>query len=255
MPRLLEERSAQRRAQQRQQPPPEKPRSPWSSLLSTAQLTVGLAAYIALIGFIVNMGILRQSTSLIPLKIVPLTYLTLGVTFIFLTTVVVLPYAAAYLVALYFFGLIVWGVRDKRLRPIRTFRLLVETLLEAVTSKKATVFLIIAFLVTSAFSPSSLFDQLPPVQSTTQNPRGIILIFKEPIDTTLWSLSVDPQNTRRTQRLNLIAELEDGLLVRDANTGVVVEVKNEAISGLIDNSSLQPTSTSTPSGPTPTAGP
>jgi hypothetical protein len=62
MPRLLEARSAQRRAQL--QLHQDKPRSPWLSLLTTAQLAIGVTGYVAVLGYVVYIGILRENMSL-----------------------------------------------------------------------------------------------------------------------------------------------------------------------------------------------
>jgi hypothetical protein len=256
MPRLLEARSAQRRAQlPSQQSHRDKPRAPWLSLLTTAQLAIGLTGYVAVLGYVVYTGILRESTSLLPLNVAPITYIALGMNFIFAFLFVAIPYTLAAIVAFYIVVLAIKAIRDKQFKPIKSLMVTVQALWEIVTSEKSVLILMIIFLYWSAGSPGSVYKQLPLAQPTAPNQRGILLVFKESIDTTLWSLSIDPQNNRRTQRLNLIAELEDGLLVRDTNTGVVVEVKNDAISGLIDNSSLSPTVTPTLIPPTPMAGP
>lgn len=78
-------------------------------------------------------------------------------------------------------------------------------------------------------------NYLPQVTSPTK--EKVIIIFTEDINPDLWHVSVDPKNPRSTQPVTLVMSLTDSLLIRDNSTGAVVSIKNDMISGIINNAS------------------
>ncbi len=77
-------------------------------------------------------------------------------------------------------------------------------------------------------------------------PEPMIAVFDDEMTPALLGLTVDPVQPRRTQTLLLLAELSDGLLVLDTNTGRVAAIKNESLTGAMDDQIVEWAITPTP---------
>src|SRR5258706_3087073 len=189
MPRRLEARSTRYRlqARERDQIRPEKsqPRSPWRSLMNTAQFAVGLGAYLAVLGFIVNLGLLKQSTTLIPFKVVPLTYVALGISYLLDFLIVAGTIAIAIIISSYILVLIIWAVRDKVFSPVKAFKFTLQTWWEVIALDKLFIVYMIIFLLLTAVNPVSLLRWMPHVEPNPSKQNGVTLVFKEPMDTSI----------------------------------------------------------------------
>lgn len=79
----------------------------------------------------------------------------------------------------------------------------------------------------------------------------VIIVFKDSPKNTGWSFSVDATN-ERSERVKLLLQLSDGVLVWDEAHKMTAEIENDVIQGIIDYSLVTPT-TAPGSAPTATA--
>lgn len=81
-------------------------------------------------------------------------------------------------------------------------------------------------------------------------PATVILTFNEDQPSNLWSFAINPEQPRLSEPLQLLIELNDGVLVRQAEGYNAVIVKNDVIYGIQDvsrtNSSPLPEPTASP---------
>jgi hypothetical protein len=74
-------------------------------------------------------------------------------------------------------------------------------------------------------------------------PEPMIVVFNDAELPGLFNLSTDPVQNRRTNTVLLLAELADGFLILDTNTGQVAAIKNGIVTGIMAVATPQPTST------------
>lgn len=103
-------------------------------------------------------------------------------------------------------------------------------------------------LIVSIFYAAIIYPVIPHALGGGK-PTAVVLALKPEYPVTSFELSRG-SNQSNTSFVLLLAELEDGLLVKDPATGRIVVVKDEAIIGIIDDDSeeilFQPTLPATP---------
>jgi hypothetical protein len=69
-------------------------------------------------------------------------------------------------------------------------------------------------------------------------PADVILVFREaqPTQNSVWGFPMSGSNPRQSERVQLLIELTDGVIVRDAATNTATVVKNDVLQGIIDAS-------------------
>jgi hypothetical protein len=91
-------------------------------------------------------------------------------------------------------------------------------------------------------------------------PAAVILVFREdqPTQNSIWGFSINSSNARQSTPVQLLIELTDGVIVRDAATNIVTVVKSDVLQGIIDAeplptglTSITPIPTQTLATPTP----
>ena len=67
-------------------------------------------------------------------------------------------------------------------------------------------------------------------------PADVILVFREdqPTQNSVWSFPINSTNQRQSERVQLLIELTDGMIVRDPITGIAAIVKNDVLQGVVD---------------------
>ncbi len=90
------------------------------------------------------------------------------------------------------------------------------------------------FIVVGSLYGQGVYGSIPHYLGGGK-PESMILVFKSP--DTLSALGLTPNETEpdRTKTVLLLAELTDGLLVADTNTGRVVALKEESLLGTLDD--------------------
>jgi hypothetical protein len=201
---------------------------------------------VAVIGFPAYLGVVSQSTSLFSFAVYPTQFivwgsLTIGV---FLTRLVYIVLGLFLL--LFFWQCVFPGNRAERLNiPFAA----VESWKKAkaiVASKSFWAVCLGGLVYVAVKQPYLTFGG----QSLVSD-QPVALIFKEDINPALWHLPIESGQPRSTRPLLLIVELSDGLMVKDLDTNVVVEVKNDMIAGVVHvrstpTASPTPTASSTP---------
>lgn len=66
-------------------------------------------------------------------------------------------------------------------------------------------------------------------------PVDVILVFQEeqPTQTSVWGFPINKSNPQQSERVQLLIELTDGVIVRDVATNTTTLVKNDVLQGII----------------------
>ncbi len=210
------------------------------NLWAIAQGIIVLTGYIAVIGFLVFTQRLKD-TVLISYNVNPQQYIVWGVLALFYFVIANVP-----IIVVFASLLLATGILDVYSLE-KTWKLGkgINRGLRYVTHTPLGYILALA-LVFGIIGATSKPDSLFPVVASSK-PRQIAIVFKEDVDPKNWRLTF--VTARRTAPLILWDEYADAILVRDETTNTIVEIKDDVIAGIDDESSLPtlaPVATPTP---------
>jgi hypothetical protein len=185
-----------------------------ANLIKTLQdllsIVVGLVGVLTAMGFVVLSTYLSRYTDIFGYNITASQYITAGFGAFFIVGLLIL------VIYLILFTLNLIRIKSDTIRRITLIVL-------------SSVFLLFG----SIFYGQHLYENVPR-NVGGGIPSYIIIVFKEKDTANLLSLSNGAQN-KRTLRLQRLAELTDGLLVRDIYTSTIAIVRNDSILGVIDD--------------------
>jgi hypothetical protein len=233
-------------------------------------LVLGLAAALTAGGFIVVNSHLAKFTDIHGYSVNPRQYLAAGV------GLLIPPFLAVGIVAgAYYLGRLLGTFLRNRdqsqpveTAPRPTRRIVPQRLtptlriLEGLAEKRNFRRLLIAFglglytILFGLFYGEYIYGSIPHYLGGGR-PEPMLLVFNDAENLSLLHLSAAwhiPSN-RVTRTVLLLAELNDGVLVADTNTGHVAYVKNSLLTGVVDEAIVEWIITPTPTPPTPTATP
>ncbi len=201
------------------------------NLWMIAQGLVVVAAYFYVLGYVAFTARLYKTTAITSVNVNPQQYLTWGI-LTALYFVIHFQYwgpTALYILALWAGSLLEIAASEKKLRPLNALTTTWRTLTGTAFGYLLAFIIAISMLV-AANSPETLF-----VSSTSpSNVRRIALIFKDDVNQADWRLTF--VSARRTATVKFLDEFNDAILVRDETTGVIIEVKNDMLAGIDDES-------------------
>lgn len=92
---------------------------------------------------------------------------------------------------------------------------------------------IATFLLVFGIPDALIFYPNIPAAIGGGAPTDVILVFKDSITSTGLPVTVDSTNPKRSQRLQKVMDLSDGLLVFDETSGTTLEVKGDMLAGIV----------------------
>jgi len=244
------------------------PQNIWLKLVPKIMSVVNVSAALTIAGFFVIHSYLATLTRLFTYNISVTQYLAAGINLIlailwnFILPVVLAGFALA-IIGVGCYQVWRWGVAHS---------LLLQRLQKTVTSKFAsrrkqlvpiirvswriyniiTGLLLFLFILATSFIYGNRYYALSPREVGGGMPAEVILVFKEPQSTKGWPFAINPTIFNQSEKVELLLELTDGLLVRGEINNVPVIVKNDVLQAVIDYA--PPVTASVPVG-TPTINP
>ena len=231
---------------------------------SLLNISVRLAAFISVLGYLVAINIVFQNTKFVSLNISPQSFLIFGGNIALISVIIMGPFVLIFAFCIYIIFLAIslhfaYGL-NKKYKIIYSLKISFVSLIEFLKDLISTQWLwLLIFLLMAVIAANSgrVFVPEQPSGSTNDTDTSIksamVLIFKENIDPLLWHLSVEPGEPRRTRPIQIIIEYTDGILVKDNLTGAVVKVDNDVLAGIVDDTSYKSDALATPmTSPTPT---
>jgi hypothetical protein len=246
----------------------------WQSLVPKFVNLVNISAVLTVAGFFVVQSYLASFSKFFTFNISVTQYLAAGVNLVLaILWNIILPVLlwslilALGLLLLYFLGRFVlkrskpvynlWMRFLSYVLPLYQRLLSLFRVLWTIYRVFAGALFILLVIGVSFIYGTSYFAQSPRMFGGGM-PAGVILVFREdqPIQNSIWGFPINSSNRRQSERLLLLIELTDGVIVSDPTTKATVIVKNDVLQGIIDaplsNNTSSPAATPSQLLPTPT---
>jgi hypothetical protein len=255
----------------RQKSNDKRPRKLWEAIAPKLLSLVNLSAFLTVLGFFTIHSYLATVTQLFTYNISITQYLVAGVSLIIALfwylfskgIAPVIPWIGGALV-IGIAGYLIWrfllrGVLQnnaqtqtlfQRLQPVFKVIVALLRLLERVNQWILTIGLLVSCLIFGFAYGYGFYAQVPHMLGGGM-PADVILVFKEPQSSnTGWPFPINQVVPTQSEKVQLLFEFTDGLLVRDEGTKIPVIVKNDVLQAVIDYAppnSSKPTITASPS--------
>lgn len=233
-----------------------RPRKLWESIAPKLISLVNLSAFLTVLGFFTIHSYLATVTQLFTYNISVAQYLAAGVSLfialfwhLFSNGIApVIPWIGViFLIGTV--GYVIWRLvlRDvvqnastqslfQRWQPVFKVIIALLRLLERVNQWVFTIGLLLICVLFGLVYGYGYYSQLPHMLGGGM-PTDVILVFKEPQSTNAgWPFPINLNVPTQSEKVQLLFEFTDGLLVRDEGTRIAVIVKNDSLQAVMDAS-------------------
>lgn len=251
-----------------------RPRKLWESIAPKLINLVNLSAFLTVLGFFTIHSYLATVTQLFTYNISVAQYLAAGVSLVIALFWYLLSNGIAPVIpwigVIFLIGTVgylIWrtllrdGMQNAQIQALfkrweSVFKIIIALLrlLERVNQWVVTIGLLLISVLFGLAYGYGYYSQMPHMLGGGM-PTDVILVFKEPQSTNAgWPFPINQNVPTQSEKVQLLFEFTDGLLVRDEGTGIAVIVKNDSLQAIVDaapppiigNSTIAPTATATP---------